>query len=63
MNEFNLICARCNLELVPKRTEFNYLGHHFATEVPCCPKCGEAFISEELVRGRMAEVEMELEDK
>ncbi len=58
-----LICHRCGVELVPVKTFFNYLGHNFNTELPACPKCGEVFIPESLVRGRMTAVEQELEDK
>ena len=38
-------------------------GHNFHTDILCCPKCGEVFLPEPLVTGRMAEVERELEDK
>ena len=33
------------------------------TEILCCPKCGEVYLPEALVKGRMADVERELEDK
>jgi ribosomal protein S27AE len=58
-----LVCARCGVPLEPAKAQFAYLGHKFHTEVPRCPKCGQVFISEELARGRMAEVETSLEDK
>jgi len=58
-----MICAVCGLELEPKKTFFNYLGHNFHTDILCCPGCGEVFIPEDLVRGRMSKVERELEDK
>jgi hypothetical protein len=58
-----LICCKCQKELEMKRTDFSYLGHSFFTEVPACPECGQVFISEELVRNRISEVEMQLEDK
>lgn len=58
-----IICHKCQKELEPKKTYFTYLGHSFFTEVLKCPECGEAYIPEELVKGRMAEVEMQLEDK
>ena len=58
-----LICNPCNLELKPANANFTYLGHSFRAEVPRCPGCGQVFISEDLVKGRIAEVEMELEDK
>ncbi len=59
----NLICCKCNKKLEPKKTDFTYLGHSFFTEILRCPECGEVFIDEDLVNGRIAMVEMELEDK
>lgn len=59
----NLVCCKCQKELEMKRTDFTYLGHVFYTEVPRCPECGQVYISEEMVRDRISEVEMQLEDK
>ena len=61
--EEKLVCCKCNRELVPQKTEFQYMGFRFNTELPRCPECGNVFISEELARGKIASVEMELEDK
>ena len=61
--EKKVICRRCQVEMVPKSTFFDYLGHTFHTEILCCPKCGEVYLPEALVKGRMADVERELEDK
>jgi hypothetical protein len=58
-----LICCKCNKELEMIKTDFSYLGHVFFTEVPRCPECGQVYIPEELVRGRISDVEMQLEDK
>ncbi len=58
-----LICHKCRKELEMKRTNFTYLGHSFFTDLPKCPECGMVYISEDLVRGRISEVEMQLEDK
>lgn len=64
MEEKNkLICYKCNKELELKKTDFTYLGHTFFTDIPRCPECGIVFIPEELVKGRISEVEMQLEDK
>ncbi len=63
MEDKDLICCKCNKKLEPKKTDFTYLGHSFFTEILRCPDCGEAFIPEDLVKGRIAMVEMELEDK
>ena len=61
--EREVICRRCGVKMEARKTFFDYLGHNFHTEVLCCPKCGEVFIPEKLVKGRMAQVEQELEDK
>ena len=61
--ERKLKCAKCGVPLVNKRTVFNYMGRSFGHEVPICPKCGKVFISKELAKGRMAEVEQLMEDK
>jgi len=58
-----IICCKCKKELIPKKVYFKYSGHSFFTDILKCPDCGEVFIPEELVKGRMAEVEMQLEDK
>ncbi len=58
-----LICDKCREEMVLAPTNFTYLGHAFRTEVLRCPACGQVFIPEDLVKGRMAEVELMLEDK
>jgi hypothetical protein len=58
-----LICCQCNKELEMIKTDFTYLGHSFFTEAPKCPECGQVFISEEMVKGRISEVEMQMEDK
>ena len=61
--EKKVICRRCQVEMVPKSTFFDYRGLNFHTEILCCPKCGEVYLPEALVKGRMADVERELEDK
>ncbi len=64
MNEHEeLICEKCQAALVEKKVHFTYLGHAFSADLPCCPSCGQVFISEELAKGRIAQVEMTLEDK
>lgn len=58
-----LICGRCGVPLVKQKTVFQYLGYEVYEELPRCPECGQVYLDEELVRGRMAEVETEVEDK
>ena len=58
-----LKCLKCNEYLIPTKTNLKYLGHKLSYELPCCPKCGKVFVSEEIAKGKMHEVETELEDK
>ena len=58
-----LICELCQLELKTEKVFLNYLGSSFHAELLKCPKCGQVFLPEELVKSRVAEVEMQLEDK
>ena len=63
MKEKALICHLCQVALEEKKTYFTYLGHSFFADILRCPECGEVYIPEELAKGRILEVEMELEDK
>ena len=58
-----LICDSCQVELVETETQFRYLGKSFRHKVMRCPECGQICLSEELVAGRMKDVEKLLEDK
>ena len=58
-----LICAKCNEKLEKRKTVFQYMKNEFSEELLRCPKCGQVFLDEELVKGRMLQVETELEDK
>ncbi len=58
-----LRCARCDLPLAPAPVKLSYLGHSFTQDFPRCPGCGELFIPEEIVTGKIQPVEITLEDK
>jgi len=58
-----LECCKCKAPLVTRRINFEYLGHNFFAEIPACPVCGQVYVSEELVKGKIAEVEKNLEEK
>jgi RNase P subunit RPR2 len=58
-----VICYKCQEELVPTKTYLSYLGHSFSADILKCPECGEVYIPEELAKSRIADVEMQLEDK
>ena len=56
-------CDHYGVELAPQKTHFTCFGHAFQAELPRCPVCRQVYIDEELTKGRIAQVEMELEDK
>ena len=58
-----LVCKKCNLPLMPGKVKFSYLGHEMVSEAPLCPKCGQVYLSEEIVNGRIRAIEGSLEDK
>lgn len=58
-----LICHRCQIEMQSSKVFMNYLGSSFHADLLKCPKCGQVYIPEDLVKNRVAEVEMQLEDK
>lgn len=58
-----MICCKCNREMLLAKVTFQYMGFYFSAEMPRCPDCGQVYIPEETVRGKMQEVEMELEEK
>jgi len=63
LRDGDLICERCDVEMKDIDAEFSYLGRSFRQKVKRCPACGLSYISEELARGRIRDVEMALEDK
>ena len=50
-------------ELEIKKVVIKYFDHEFRKDVPCCPKCGQPYISYDFAKGKVREAEMELEDK
>jgi len=59
----NLECCKCRAPLALRKISFDYLAHNFFTEVPVCPVCGQMYVSEELAKGKMADLERHLEEK
>ena len=57
------ICFRYRRELVLTEAGFSYLGRTFHTKVLRCPRCGLVFVDLKLAKGRMTDVEEQLEDK
>lgn len=58
-----IICTKCGVPLETQNARFSYLGHELHSDVPRCPKCGQIYLSEELVNSKVASVEASLEDK
>ena len=56
-------CIACGEALVLREVPRSYQGATFRVEVPCCPTCGQYFLPESVVLGKMAQVEQALEDK
>ncbi|MEW6697754.1 MAG: DVU_1557 family redox protein [Bacillota bacterium] len=56
-------CVKCGVILRPGKVNISYLGSSFPVELLKCPQCGLVFIPEDLVMGKMLEVEKSLEDK
>ena len=61
--EGKLICDKCNVEMQLIEVQFKYLSRSFRYKVPRCPQCGQVSLPEELVNGRMSEVEAMIEEK
>ena len=59
----NLICALCGTPLKMTKTAFKYLEYSFSADIPACESCGQVYVPPSLARGRIREVETQLEDK
>ena len=58
-----LICTKCEIALAPANVKFRYMDREMQAEAPRCPRCGQIYLSEELVAGKVRQVEQSLEDK
>lgn len=58
-----LLCDKCDVEMEMIEVAFDYLSRGFRHKVPRCPVCGQVSLPEELVAGKMADVESMIEDK
>ena len=61
--EPNLVCLKCDCKLSYANTNLNYMGYSVSEKFLRCPKCKQVYIPEDVVVGKMAEVEASLEDK
>lgn len=61
--EEKLICDKCNVAMEEIEVQFKYLERAFRYKVPRCPECGQVSLPEELVKGKMADVESMIEEK
>ena len=58
-----LICDGCQVEMAELEVQFEYLDKFFRHKVLRCPLCGQVFLPQELVEGRMKTVEKSMEEK
>ena len=63
INDSGIICGKCNILLESGKIHMSYQKQTMSADLLRCPKCGQAYISEKLVKGKMFEVERALEDK
>ena len=59
----NLICGICKRPLKLTKIVFHYLDYSFTADIPACESCEQVYVPSSLARGRIREVETELEDK
>jgi uncharacterized Zn finger protein len=58
-----MICKRCSIELAPQKVQLEYLGHKVEDALLVCPSCGNVYIPEDVVTGKIQKLEKQLEDK
>lgn len=63
MEEKQWICRKCDVELVEQDVVFEYLGRTMTHKALRCPKCASVLIPSDLAEGKIAEVELLMEDK
>jgi hypothetical protein len=57
------MCDRCDVELTSAELHFSYLEHDFHHKVMRCPSCGQVYLPEDLVDGKVKQLETTLEEK
>ena len=63
INESDLMCLKCNCKLEYENTSLHYIQYTVSEKFLRCPICKQVYIPEEIVLGKMVEVEETLEDK
>lgn len=58
-----IICDTCKINMEELEVQFSYLSRSFRHKVNRCPQCGQVCLSEDIVTGRMKEVEELMEEK
>ncbi|WP_094603004.1 hypothetical protein SPSIL_024730 [Sporomusa silvacetica DSM 10669] len=58
-----IICCRCKVALENGQMALSYQRQQMYADMLKCPKCGQVYIPEQLVKGKMFEVEKALEEK
>jgi hypothetical protein len=63
MGKRKLICTFCDKEIGSKEVSFEYFDHRLERKIPCCESCGQCYVSKPFARGKIRNVEIEMEDK
>ncbi|WP_414151465.1 DVU_1557 family redox protein [Acetobacterium carbinolicum] len=63
MIDEKIVCLKCNKTMEIKKGKLKYLENIINYEFLTCPECKTIYIPEELVEGKMHEIEMAFEDK
>ena len=57
------ICNKCKASLELIEAKFTYLDKKFSHKVLRCPSCGQVYFPEELVNGKIKQLEYSMEEK
>jgi hypothetical protein len=56
-------CFKCKVKMVNGRVRMSYLGKIVPIQGIKCPRCGVAYLPEEIVLGKVAKAEEMIENK
>lgn len=57
-----LQCSKCHVTLTDTTVTFSYLGRSFHCQTPRCPRCGQVYLPETFISGKLSAVETKMED-
>lgn len=60
--KLTLQCSKCRVSPLPAHLALSYLNRTFHCEVLRCPNCGQVYLPEQFITGKVREVETRIED-